>query len=1374
MATNEQLSNLTTGLVSYLKLDGSVNDVVGINNGVATSLTYAEGKVNQAASFNGTSSQIVLSNLLSSGSTFSIQFWIKPSDFINQQRFFYRTHFFFATFAGSSLLHFAFNSGGAIYTNVNLVAGQWFHIVVTYDGSTVLIYHNSGTPSVIGGGVLINAPSMVLGSYDGGDYYSGLIDEVAFWNGKVLTASEVSTLYNNGEGLTFPFQKLITPKRVLRFNNTSLSNGLIAYWKMDGNSYDAIRELSSTDTSIGYVDGKIGRSAEFYGSSHIYFSEINLGTTYTISWWMSPDVWDGEPIGGSVDPNKYATYLYSNLIAHTPDSTLAIASLSAGNAWTNEFKHCVITRNDLEVKLYINGNLTDTKYLANNIALAVARFGRESNSSAYYYIGKLDEVGFWNRNLTTTEILQLYNNSIGNQYPFPRMLSSNLPILSSTLENGISAYWKLDGNASDSLNINNGVETDIEYGDGKINQSAYFNSLTSKVLISGGTGIPTGSANRTISAWVYPLAYSGICVQIGESTGVGGSQDFLFMNYYEPIGGLYYVFSDGFNASNNITVPLSAMSTLNTWNHLVFTLSGQSWFYYKNGVLNANGVFPVSINTNGSKVVIGKREDYYTPLTCYYGYIDEVGIWNKYLNQEDVYKLYNNGLGFQYPFHNILTKGLTAKNNLLLSGLTAYWKFEGNSNDSHGSNHGIDTSVAYVVGKVGQGAYFNGTNSVVSIPYAGINGVGNNLSFSIWVKAVNTNDAVIVFKESIGGNGDYWFNSISGKFGCRVNGGFAAVQATDSYNLDEWYFLTLTWQTNGFGTSLLRFYINGVLQGTDSSNAIITSSNTNLNFGSYILSQYWNGYIDESSLWARIISQDEVLELYNKGRGNTFPFIRPVIETMNGLISYHKLDGNSYDSIGNNDGVDLGASYESGKISLAATFDGSSYIDDIGTTSTYSYMQNTGVFTINFWLKLDDYTVRPQYFMGSSPTTVQKGFYIGMGAGGNFEFTLLNGISSSFVYIIGASGVITDNEWHMYTLVGNGTSCDLYKDSNLITSVLKSSSFATGDSYDTLNFGRINNYGLEYLQGKLDEVGIWDKALTSSEVITLYNNGNGISYNSYGKVLTKKKMLLDNYPGALVGYSLRKLSDKYNGPCVRIRRSSDNAEQDFGFSNDYLDISAFLSFVGSGTGYIKTWYDQSGNGLDVTQTTAAYQPYIQLNVLNSKAVIRFTQVAASSFLSNSNPIIQSEMSGILKESSVFMLYRETGNITFNTPIIFNHPPNSYFSYLHLWAGYSYQAFSERTDAAFSSVQYFANDVTKWSLVSSMYNTHIDGYINGLSVGTTASRLNEQLTISQINIGGGSPSNCLDGHMLECIVYASNKTNLRSQIESNINEYYRIY
>ncbi len=74
--------------------------------------------------------------------------------------------------------------------------------------------------------------------------------------------------------------------------------------------------------------------------------------------------------------------------------------------------------------------------------------------------------------------------------------------------------------------------------------------------------------------------------------------------------------------------------------------------------------------------------------------------------------------------------------------------------------------------------------------------------------------------------------------------------------------------------------------------------------------------------------------------------------------------------------------------------------------------------------------------------------------------------------------------------------------------------------------------------------------------------------------------------------SLDKLNKDYAGDVITVRRDSDNTEQSFGFTGNTLNTAALLSFVGAGNGYVKTWYDQSGNGRYVEQTVSGYQPKI--------------------------------------------------------------------------------------------------------------------------------------------------------------------------------------
>lgn len=79
----------------------------------------------------------------------------------------------------------------------------------------------------------------------------------------------------------------------------------------------------------------------------------------------------------------------------------------------------------------------------------------------------------------------------------------------------------------------------------------------------------------------------------------------------------------------------------------------------------------------------------------------------------------------------------------------------------------------------------------------------------------------------------------------------------------------------------------------------------------------------------------------------------------------------------------------------------------------------------------------------------------------------------------------------------------------------------------------------------------------------------------------------------LSAYSLRKVRDAYGGAAIRVRRSNDNAEQDIGFTSlGELDESALTAFTGANNGFVKTWYDQSGNGRNATQATTTTQPRI--------------------------------------------------------------------------------------------------------------------------------------------------------------------------------------
>ena len=128
--------------------------------------------------------------------------------------------------------------------------------------------------------------------------------------------------------------------------------------------------------------------------------------------------------------------------------------------------------------------------------------------------------------------------------------------------------------------------------------------------------------------------------------------------------------------------------------------------------------------------------------------------------------------------------------------------------------------------------------------------------------------------------------------------------------------------------------------------------------------------------------------------------------------------------------------------------------------------------------------------------------------------------------------------------------------------------------------------------------------------------------NSYGQatseITTATKgaaYLLDVVAGSpAYAYAARQLRAAHSTALLRVRRSSDNAEQDIQAAAGTLDTSALLAFAGAGDAFVVTWYDQTGNDRHLTQATAARQPRIVsggvVDVVNTRPTVNL--IAANS------------------------------------------------------------------------------------------------------------------------------------------------------------------
>ncbi len=86
---------------------------------------------------------------------------------------------------------------------------------------------------------------------------------------------------------------------------------------------------------------------------------------------------------------------------------------------------------------------------------------------------------------------------------------------------------------------------------------------------------------------------------------------------------------------------------------------------------------------------------------------------------------------------------------------------------------------------------------------------------------------------------------------------------------------------------------------------------------------------------------------------------------------------------------------------------------------------------------------------------------------------------------------------------------------------------------------------------------------------------------------------LDSYSSDLIyAFARERLLTSWTGALYRVRRDSDNTEQDITPAADGTDTASLTAFVGSASGYVTVWYDQSGAGLDLAQATTTKQPQV--------------------------------------------------------------------------------------------------------------------------------------------------------------------------------------
>ena len=299
----------------------------------------------------------------------------------------------------------------------------------------------------------------------------------------------------------------------------------------------------------------------------------------------------------------------------------------------------------------------------------------------------------------------------------------------------------------------------------------------------------------------------------------------------------------------------------------------------------------------------------------------------------------------------------------------------------------------------------------------------------------------------------------------------------------------------------------------------------------------------------------------------------------------------------------------------------------------------------------------------------------------------------------------------------------------------------------------------------------YNRVLSDVEILENYN----FIKSRFGHLVSTP--ILDTYSGSLAAYSLRKLKTGALSS-VRVRRSSDNSEQNIGFNSiGELDTSALLSFVGSGNGFVTTFYDQSGSGLNMTQTTSTRQPQIVSSgvLITSDGRVAMQYDGVDDYMINFNSNFSGEDKSITTVNVVDVLtakYSEILSMGYSG----SGSGLEFFTNFILGSGTQYYA-GKRDNSGNLKTSTFGVVTTGQQLLTSYSSgTTNNNRKNGSLINTFDVNVGN-ITIDNISIGA-LVRNTIGGYSniksMEVIIYSTDKSSSISGIENSINSYYNLW
>ena len=690
---------------------------------------------------------------------------------------------------------------------------------------------------------------------------------------------------------------------------------------------------------------------------------------------------------------------------------------------------------------------------------------------------------------------------------------------------GLQHYWRFDEvsgtiayDAWGGVNgvLVNGIERDfIKIGNG-LKSTANNHFVT---LMSNGNGI-INLQQFSIGLW-FKTGSNLINKVIWSYDRNTHSAPFYSQHIRTTSGGdLYFAYNRGgtfrgFNLYENLET--------NTLYHLVLTVTPNKICGYINGVLvEENTEYTGNITYYNQEVRLGGSPNLSTVDYNSNGWsFDEVGFWNRALIHDEVKALYSGGRGKALPFQPYM-------------GLQSYWNFDevsgSTAHDLVGGADGVIVGDATLntAGKIDSGFKTNEADA------AGLDlgntpnlfNISNSFTFSTWLYYINhsSNDSfgeilALMTRQSgtastnegiaigIGDDKLYLRKSTVNKVVVFFN----HVRTASTIPKNQWLHVVVTNRdTNTF------IYINGVSvtlenvgSGVPAGNVSFDTDSTNRNS---IMTSWLNrngprfgleGSIDELGIWNRVLTPQEVEQLYNEGAGKFYDIPAFGWGGLQHYWNFDEVEGTTAaDSVGGNDGVASNARVigEAGKKGNGADFTQGS--DEIVLNNNLILGSN---FTVSTWINIDNFTTASGYYhvFSKNDINTNNSFQLCMRDRLDAEnriypmFRIYNSSSQSAVPYFGwDSNEFSFNTWYMLTYtqsngVGqfylNGQARTMTNGTGIPTPSTTAGTIKIGSS--TLTFSTSHP-----LDGLVDELGVWNRVLTAKEVEQLYNEGNGKFY----------------------------------------------------------------------------------------------------------------------------------------------------------------------------------------------------------------------------------------------------------------------------------------